>query len=207
MKSIHEILSAVGVAIPEDKKAEFDKEWKENYRTKAEYDKAVEQRDANKKALDDVQAKLEGFKDVNVDELQSKIGTLTAQLDEEKKGRAADAAKVERDRSIDSFLSGKKFVNALTEKSIRAALAEELGKETAKGKSIDDLFKAITSDADGKPFDNILVNESNQNAAQFTTTANKQGNGGNTVTKADIMKVKDAAERQKLIAQHIDLFK
>ena len=38
MKNIHTILSELGVSIPEDKKAEFDKAVAENYKTVAEYE-------------------------------------------------------------------------------------------------------------------------------------------------------------------------
>lgn len=43
MKNIYEILKDYGLEIPEEKKADFNKSWKENYRTKNEYDKAVNQ--------------------------------------------------------------------------------------------------------------------------------------------------------------------
>ena len=54
MKNIYEILKDYGLEIPEEKKADFDKSWKENYRTKNEYDKAVNQRDEYKTSLDTV---------------------------------------------------------------------------------------------------------------------------------------------------------
>ena len=47
MKNIYEILKEYGMEVPADKKADFDKAWKENYRTKSEYDNAVSQRDNN----------------------------------------------------------------------------------------------------------------------------------------------------------------
>lgn len=34
MKNIYEILKEYGMEVPADKKADFDKAWKENYRTK-----------------------------------------------------------------------------------------------------------------------------------------------------------------------------
>ena len=58
MKNIYEILAEFGLEVPVDKKSEFDKLWKENYRTKADYDKVVEQRDNNKSSLDTVNEKL-----------------------------------------------------------------------------------------------------------------------------------------------------
>ena len=45
MKNIQEILKEFGLEVPADKRADFDKAWKENYRTKSEYDNAVTQRD------------------------------------------------------------------------------------------------------------------------------------------------------------------
>ena len=92
MKNIHEILKEYGLEVPEEKKADFDKVWKENYRTKSEYDNAVAKRDEYKASLDDVQAKLDGFKDVDVDDLKTQISTLTKELSDEKDARAKDAA-------------------------------------------------------------------------------------------------------------------
>lgn len=54
MKNIYEILKEYGLEVPEDKKADFDKAWKENYRTISDYDKVVSQRDNYKTSLDDV---------------------------------------------------------------------------------------------------------------------------------------------------------
>ena len=41
MKNIHTILSELGISIPEDKKANFDKVVAENYKTSAEFEKKV----------------------------------------------------------------------------------------------------------------------------------------------------------------------
>ena len=69
MKNIYDILKDFGLEVPEDKKADFDKAWKENYRTKAEYEKATSQRDEYKTSLDTVNAKLKEFEGVDVQHL------------------------------------------------------------------------------------------------------------------------------------------
>ena len=61
-------------------KADFDKAWKENYRTKSEYDNAVSQRDNYKASLDDVNAKLKEFEGVDVKDLQGQITKLQGDL-------------------------------------------------------------------------------------------------------------------------------
>ena len=51
MKNIYEILEDFGLEIPAEKKTDFEKAWKENYRTKSEYDNAVTKRDEYKLSL------------------------------------------------------------------------------------------------------------------------------------------------------------
>ena len=95
MKNIYEILKDFGLEVPEDKKADFDKSWKENYRTKAEYEKATSQRDEYKTSLDTVNAKLKEFDGVDVADLKGQIATLQGDLkkkDDEYAAREAERA-------------------------------------------------------------------------------------------------------------------
>ena len=80
MKNIYEILKEFGLEVPDDKKAEFDKAWKENYRTKSEYDNAVTKRDEYKTSLDTVNDRLKEFEGVDVADLQGKITKLQNDL-------------------------------------------------------------------------------------------------------------------------------
>lgn len=80
MKNIYEIIKDFGLEIPEEKKADFDKVWKENYRTKAEYDNAVTKRDEYKTSLDAVNEKLKEFDGVDVNELKGQIKKLQDDL-------------------------------------------------------------------------------------------------------------------------------
>lgn len=208
MKNIYEILSGIGIDVPEEKKEDFDKEWKENYRTKAEYENAAKKRDEYKTSLEDVQGKLDGFKDVDVDDLKDQIATLTTQLQEEKDARAADARKVELEKNVSDFLGSKKFVNALTEKSIRQSLMDELDKDTAKGRSIEDIFTALITDDEGKQMENILVDEqkqqAQQNAARFTTAGTgRRTEPGGHISMSELMKMKNENPRLD-ISQYIN---
>ena len=100
MQNYEQILQELGIAVPEDKKSDLKKKMDENYRTKSDYDKVVQKRDEYKTSLDDVQTKLDGFKDVDVDDLKAQIATLTTQLNDEKTARAADARKVELEKTV-----------------------------------------------------------------------------------------------------------
>ena len=197
MKSIYDIMKEVlGIDMPEDKKEAFDKAWKENYRTKEEYEKAVQKRDEYKTSLDTVQKKLDTFKDVDVEDLKGQISTLTNDLQAEKDARAKDAALVELEKNVDTFLSAKKFVNPITQAALRKSLMEEMDKDTAKGKSIADIFTGLITDAEGKQMENILVDEEQQkreqNKAQFTNPLNTGGGAATKVTREEFLKMGDA---------------
>ena len=204
MQNYEQILQELGIEVPEEKKADLKKKMGENYRTKSDYDKAVEKRDEYEPSLADVRAKRDGFKDVDVADLRNQISTLTADLANEKAARAADARKVELDKDVTSHFStlddkGEKkyeFLNDITADHYRAALLEELEKDSAKGKSIEDIFKALITDKDGNQKAGIFVDreqqKAQQNAARFTQPAGRtQPAGGKKYTMSDLMKMKN----------------
>lgn len=195
MKDIYAILAGLGIEVPEDKKAALDKEWKENYRTIAEYTKATAKRDELQTSLDTVQEQLKTFEGVNPDEYKKQLGDLQKQLEDEKAARAADESKHQLDATIDKFMGGKQFVNDLTAESVRNKLADELAKDTAKGRSIEDIFKSLVSDKEGNPIPNILVDEAQQtaqqNAAKFTQPNIQKPQPGTKLSLAELMKLKN----------------
>lgn len=119
MKNIYEILKEFGMEVPEDKKAEFDKVWKENYRTKSEYDNAVSKRDEYKTSLDTVNEKLKEFDGVNVDDLKGQIIKLKDDLKEKDEQYAAKEA----DRIFtDTLKEAIKSAGGRNEKAVMALL-------------------------------------------------------------------------------------
>lgn len=203
MQSYEQIFEELGIEVPEDKKADFKKKMLENYRTASDYNKQAEKRDEYKTALDDVQKKLEKFKDVDVDDLKGQIATLTTQLDDEKKARAADARKVEVEKTVNEFLASTdekggrlyEFLNDITEDHYRTALMEELDKDTAKGKSIEDIFKTMITDKEGNQKTGIFVDreqtQAQQNRARFTMPTTQQKPAGHKYSMSEVMKMKN----------------
>lgn len=204
MQNYEQILQELGIEVPEEKKAELKKKMNENYKTINEFNGKVAKMEEYKASLEDVQSKLDGFKDVDVSDLRTQIANLTGELEREKAGRQADALKVERAAVLDEFLKDKEFVNSITEKSIRASIMEELEKNT--GKSVEKIFDSLTKDKDGKLISNILVDEAGKKAARFTQQTSKGGDSGSSLTLKDVFAIKDASERQKAIEENRHLF-
>ncbi len=119
MKNIHEILKEYGLEVPAEKKKDFDNAWKENYRTKSEYDNAVIQRDNYKTSLDDVNIKLKEFEGVDVKDLQGQITKLQGDL----KAKDDEYAAKEADRVfMDSIKDAVKAAGGRNEKAVIAML-------------------------------------------------------------------------------------
>lgn len=83
MKNIVEIMKEYGFEVPEDKKKDFEKAVLENYKTATDYDNQTKKLEAandtikaNDIAMSDLQTKLDGFKDVDVSELNKRIEEL-----------------------------------------------------------------------------------------------------------------------------------
>lgn len=119
MKNIYEILKEFGLEVPEDKKTDFDKAWKENYRTKAEYDNATSKRDEYKTSLDTVNAKLKEFEGVDVADLKGQITKLQDDL----KAKDDEYAAKETDRIFEETLKAAiKTAGGRNEKAVMALL-------------------------------------------------------------------------------------
>ena len=203
MKNIHTILSEIGMTIPEDKKADFDKAVAENYKTAAEFEKKVnrltEDLNAEKKRADTAVETLKGFEGKDFD-------AITRDRDKWKKDYEDTVAahqKEQEDREFNSVLE--------------AAITDAKGKNAKAIMALMDLDKLRGSknqEKDIKAALDAMRNESgylfddNGGNPQFTTSNGNGGNngGGGNTTMKDIMKIKDPVERQRMIGQNLNLF-
>ena len=125
--------------------------------------------DEIKSQLEKANATIDGMKDYEA----VKADVLKYQQEAEK-AKAEAAAKVQQlelQGKIKDFTSTKKFVNDITREAINAQLESALNDQANKGKSIDELFKALT---DGKT--DILKDD---NAPTPPTVPPMGGNGDN----------------------------
>lgn len=202
MQNYEQILAELGIEIPEEKKAKLKKRHAENYKTVADYNKQVEKKDEYKTSLDDVQTRLAELEKEDVDGLKTKITTLTQELADEKEARAKEAKQTElRDKAKD-FLSDKKFVNAITEDSIRSQMIQKLEEEN--GKNAEDVFKELTT-KDGKPIENILVDEKKVPDVKIPSFTTKFNSGEQ---KKGTQKLREMSldDRMKLKAEDPDYY-
>lgn len=196
MKDIFTILSGLEIAIPEDKKEELRKAVSENYKTVAEYQKkadALEKAEGEAKTAKEAIAKFEG---VDPDKLKEEIETYKkAAKDIEDKYKAEADARAFGE-AADELLKGYTFSSNAAKSHVMARLKES-GLKVIDG--------AIMG---GKDFMNKLQGEDAEafkasDAPRFTGPANNQPGDGKLLTKPEIMKIKDHAERQKAWGEYL----
>lgn len=162
MKNILTILKEQGIEVPEDKKGSLEKEVHENYRTMKDYNDQVEKVTATQHLLDETEKKLKAFDGVNVADLQKQIKDATDALEAERAANKQKEEAAERHNTVSEYLKDKKFVNDITKNAITAELEKKLADDSAKGKSMDDLFNGMVKDKEGKDIPNILITEQDE---------------------------------------------
>lgn len=206
MQNILEILKAVGVTLTDEQSADLNAKVAENYKTVAEFNKRVArleaERDGFKEQMETAQNTLKGFEGVDVEQMNK-------QLDEYKhKAEEAEAAYNKRlherdfDDALKTALSQYKFSSAAAESAV---IAEVKGKGLAM---VDGKIVGLTEVMDGiRSRDaGAFANDAAKPAAQFTAPISGATVGKTYSSKEEIMKIKDAAERQQAIRDNINLF-
>lgn len=138
MKNIHDILKSVGIEIPADKTADFDKAVQENYTPVIEVDQIISARDNYKSQLETAQNALKEFDGVDVKEMNEKIKTLNETLQKKDTEYQQKIADMEFNSVLDGAITKSGAKNA---KAVKALL--DLDALKASKNQADDISKAL----------------------------------------------------------------
>lgn len=117
-----------------------------------------------KKQLEKANATIEGWKDY--DAIKADVTKYQQEAENARKEAVAKVQQLEDKARVKDFTSSKKFVNELTRDAINAQLYDAMNDAANKGKSLDDLLKALT---DGKT--DIFKNENTPTPPTVTNMA------------------------------------
>ena len=205
MKNILDIMKELGIEVPEDKTAELNKAVADNYKTVAEFDKKVArleaERDSYKEKADTAEETLKGFDGVDVNKLNADIAEWKTKAENAEKDYQKKIADRDFEDALKTEMEGYKFSSTAAKNAVMAEIREK-GLKYSDGKILglsDAVAQIKEKDADA------FVDEGNP-PAKFTTRKSAEGGGKVYSSKAEIMKIKDAAERQAAIASNMNLF-
>ena len=208
MKNIMEILAENGVTVPEDKVDAINKAVAANYKTIVEYDKKVtkveQERDGLKEQLETANKTLKSFDGVDVADIKKKLEDYKKEAEDAKKSADEKLAARDLADAIKAEMEGVKFTSNAAKKSVMDEIsAAKLSMRDGKVVGFSDLL-SIIKERDPDAFVNEEQEEQEKGKARFTGA--KGTSGGKKMSREEILKIKDAGERQEAIAANIELF-
>lgn len=201
MKNIIDICKGLGIEIPADKHAEFNKAVAENYKTIAEHEKKVNRLTddlaAEKKRADDAVETLKGFEGKDFDAITRERDEWKTKHDNAVAAHQKEQEEREFNEMLSTAISESKGKN---NKAITALLdLDALRKSKNQEKDIKAALEGIKKDNE------YLFDTTGTPPARFDDPGNK-GNPAGTLTRDDIMKITDRAERRAAMAKNQHLF-
>ena len=181
MKNISEILSEMGIEIPEDKQADFTKAVAENYKTVAEFQKKVgkveEERDGWKTKAETAETTLKGFEGVDLEKINKDLADWKQKAEDAEKEYNKRIAERDFNDALTAGVGKYKF----TSEAAKRAVMEEVRKKgltMSDGKilGLDDAIGQI-KEADKGAFVDEDEEELEANRARFTQPMNHVSSG------------------------------
>lgn len=208
MENIHAILKKYGLEIPEGNKADFDKDIAANYKTQSEFEKKLSkvegERDNYQQQLDTATETLKGFEGVDIEAIKTQLKDWQTKAENAEKDYQAKLEARDFDDALKAAMDGYKFSSDAARKAVMSEV-KGAGLKLKDGKilGLADLMDSI-KESDASAF----VDDGNP-PAKFTQrmTPSGGGNPGGVLTAADIIKIKDPVERQKIMTANMHLFK
>lgn len=210
MQNILEICKEFGLEVPADKQADFSKKVAENYKTVSEVEKKTSkletERDSWKERAETAEETLKGFDGKDLDEITRERDAWKKKAEDAEKDYSDRMAAHEKRELLKEAFADIGFTSEAAKKAIMSQIEEGVTVKNGKLIGFNDLLEDAKKN-DAAAFVNREQQNLEQNRARFTKPAsNQNGGAGGTLTKKDIMAIKDPVERQQKIEENKSLF-
>ena len=200
MKNIIDICKDFGIEIPADKHADFLKAVNTEYKTVAEHGKVQEKLDAAIKRAETAEDALKGFDGIDPAKVSEQLEEANRKVKEAQEAAQKQLEERDFNDALKSELDSIKFSSGAARKAVEAEI-RSAGLKIKNGKilGLADMIEQM------KQEDASAFTDDKNPPARFDDSG-KKGNPAGTITKKDIMAIKDPAERQAKIAENMHLF-
>lgn len=200
-------LEKLGLKLTDEQKDAIKKSMGEELYSKQELDKKVgkveTERDEYKERAETAEDTLKGFDGKDLDAITKERDEWKIKAENAKKEYDGKIAEREKNDLLKEACEGIKFSSESARKAIMADIAASVSVKDGKLIGFNDLLEDAKK-RDASAFVDEDQEHLEQNKAQFTTQ--QKNNTGETLTKDQIMAMRDPAERQKAIRENIGLF-
>lgn len=170
-------------------------------------DRLTTERDGLKQRAESAEETLKKFDGIDADAMKAEVETWKQKAADAEKDYNAKIAERDFNDALKTEIEGFEFTSEAAKRAVIADIrAAGLKLKDGKILGLNDLITQM-KEKDASAFVDEQQQGLEHNKARFTQPLNRnttQTTGGKT--KDDIMKIKDPAERQRMIAQNMDLF-
>ena len=204
--NIIEKLKQFNVEVTPDMEKAFSGEFLSEKEVEKKLSKAENDRDSWKQRAETAEETLKGFEGKDFDTITKERDEWKKKAEDAEKEYSAKEAEREKRSLIEEAMADIEFTSESAKKAITAQIYENVSVKNGKLIGFNDLLEdAMKNDASA--FVDKAQQNLEQNKARFTTSMNNQnGNNNGSLTKKDIMAIKDPVERQQKIAENMSLF-
>lgn len=167
--------------------------------------KAENDRDSWKQRAEAAEETLKGFEGKDFDTITRERDEWKKKAEDAEKEYSAKEAEREKTELLKEAFTEIEFTSESAKKAIMAQIAEGVSVKNGKLIGFNDLLEDAKKN-DASAFVNKEQQNLEQNKAKFTDKMNNQGGKSGTMTKDEIMQIKDRGERQAAIAKNLSLF-
>lgn len=200
-------LEKLGLKLTDEQKDAIKKSMGEELYSKQELDKKVgkveTERDEYKERAETAEDTLKGFDGKDLDAITKERDEWKIKAENAKKEYDGKIAEREKNDLLKEACEGIKFSSESARKAIMADIATSVSVKDGKLIGFNDLLEDAKK-RDASAFVDEDQEHLEQNKAKFT--AQQKNNTGETLTKDQIMAMRDPEERQKAIRENIGLF-
>ena len=200
-------LEKLGLKLTDEQRESIKKSMGEELYSKQELDKKVgkveTERDTYKDRAETAEETLKGFDGKDFETITKERDEWKIKAENAKKDYDEKIAELEKNDLLKEACEGIKFSSESARKAIMADIATSVSVKGGKLIGFNDLLEDAKK-RDASAFVNEDQEHLEQSKAKFT--APQKNNAGETLTKDQIMAMRDPAERQRAIRENIGLF-
>lgn len=200
-------LEKLGAQLTDEMKESIKKNIGEEVYSKGEFEKKVkkaeDERDQFKTRAETAEETLKGFDGKDIETITRERDEWKQKAELTERNYSERLAEREKNDLLKEACENIKFTSESAKRAIMADIAKNVTVKDGKLIGFNDLLEDAKN-TDASAFVDENQQHLEQNKARFT--AQQKNNTGETLTKDQIMAMKDPAERQKAIRENIGLF-
>ena len=203
--NIIEKLKQFNVEVTPEMEKAFSGDFLSEMEVNKKLSKAENDRDSWKQRAETAEETLKGFEGKDLNAMQREIDDWKEKASKAESEYNAKMAEHEKQELLKDAFAEIEFTSESAKKAIMAQIAEGVSVNNGKLIGFNDLLEDAKKN-DASAFVDKEQQNLEQNKAKFTTPMNNQGGKVGTMTKDEIMAIKDRGERREAMLANKELF-